>query len=74
MRDRPSAAPARLPGADRRRSEEKCLCGHRRAGHGLWLEVGAGLVALEVGGGTCQCGACQCERFRSAVQACREGG
>jgi hypothetical protein len=74
MRYRLSTAPARLALVGRRRSEEKCLCGHRRAKHGLWLEAGAGLVALEMGGGTCQCGRCQCERFRSAILACREHG
>jgi hypothetical protein len=58
----------------RRREQEKCLCGHGRGEHGLWLDIGAGLVAVEPGGGTCQCGACQCERFRSAVLACREEG
>jgi hypothetical protein len=56
------------------RREGKCLCGHGRAEHGLWLDIGAGLVAVEAGGGTCQCGACQCERFRSAVLACRQDG
>jgi hypothetical protein len=73
MRDRPSTASARWPGTVLRR-EEKCLCGHRRGQHGLWLEVRAGLVAIEPGGGTCQCGACLCERFRSAVLVCREQG
>jgi hypothetical protein len=53
---------------------EKCLCGHARADHALWLDVGAGLVAVEAGGGTCQCGSCLCERFRSAVRACCEEG
>ena len=56
------------------RWQEKCLCGHGRAEHALWLEAAAGLVAVEPGGGTCQCGACQCERFRSAVRACRQDG
>jgi hypothetical protein len=57
-----------------RRWEEKCLCGHGRAEHALWLEIGGGLVAVEVGGGTCQCGACLCERFRPAFLACRTDG
>jgi hypothetical protein len=74
MRERPSTAPARLSGPVIRRGEEKCLCGHGRGEHGLWLLIGAGLVAVEAGGGTCQCGACLCERFRSAVRACREQG
>ena len=74
MRDRPSATPARLPGAGCCWGEENCLCGHRRVAHGLWLEVGAGRLAFEAGGGTCQCGTCQCERFRSAIRACREEG
>ncbi len=60
--------------AMRRLWQEKCLCGHARGEHALWLVAGAGVVAVEAGGGTCQCGACLCERFRSAVRACRELG
>jgi hypothetical protein len=73
-REQREAALAGPHAATRQRWEEKCLCGHARGDHALWLEAGAGMVAVEAGGGTCQCGACLCERFRSAVRACREHG
>lgn len=64
----------RTTGGDRRRArEERCRCGHPRSRHQLWLAVRGARVRFVPGGGTCACGRCRCERFRTAVRLRRRG-